>query len=754
MRIVTIFISLLFISAIQAEMSATSPRSHPSGICGTSDLWGIDPESFLEELKSDNPAGFKKLQEQAAIADAFNALQTQQRIFHAYNFNTQSFYTVTATLRREGTISRIWVEDSSWDNQYVTDPLLDNLLASLEMNSGANSIDPSKGIVEIDTMLFGQPPNYDGDGIVDFLVLDIKDGYSPDQNNEFVAGYFSPTDQTNLPNSNKMDLMYLDSYPGFYDGQNYRTDPVLSTTAHEFQHLIQYHYDPNEDEWVNEGLSQLAGTYCGYGIDFPSLFLQNPNRNLTVWEQKLEDYSRVNLWTLYCAEQLGLTFIKRLTQNPSNGITGFNESLQLAGIPTTLNDVFRSWTLANLINNRSVDPRYGYMISEAAGLRVSITRLITEYPDVVTGIVKRLGAEYHRFRGSDSLQFTFTGMVPSNYWIISRNSMYSIDTILESTTTVPGFSPDSSYILLLYSTTQDISYRYESFATYSLRYFDIAYDDNQADVIVSFNSGNLPAIAANRFTVPESNLDLESVSFYTGAADYTARLRILGNTGSQLPGSDLISPVNVTPTSQGSWVSVDLPEKLTGLVVNQVIYVAVEINEAEKSLGYDDTALNGISYLKLGTNPWSLLSRYSFGNDQPATGLWMIRATFTGLTASDSIPSVEIPENIVVLNNFPNPFFATSGNAMTGTHFSFQIKNPGYLHIEIYDVLGRKVHEISRQVAPIQYAEPSSSNTIFWNGKIKGVPVAAGLYLYRLVLQDAITGSRNESPFQKLIILN
>ncbi|RQW08150.1 MAG: hypothetical protein EH225_00720 [Calditrichaeota bacterium] len=714
----------------------------------------IDIESYLEEMRENNPDAFLKLMQEAEMIDMFNSTGIQQRMFYAYNFVSKKFYTVNATLRREGALTRIWVEDAS--DQYMTETLLDNLLANLESFSGANSIDPTKGIVEIDTMLFGQPPNYDGDGIVDFLVLDIKDSYSPDENNEFIAGYFSPTDQTNQAMSNKMDLMYLDSYPGFFDGQNYRTEPVLSTTAHEFQHLIHYNYDQNEELWINEGLSQLAGTYCGYGIDFPYLYLENPNQSLTVWEQKLQDYSRANLWTLYCAEQLGLEFIKNLTQNPSNGIASFNESLQFMGSPASIADVFRSWTLANLINDRSVDPRYGYIATEASGLRASVTRLVYQYPETVTGIVKGLGVEYHRFRGRDSLQFNFAGTIPQNYWLVSRNNLYSIASILQNSYHAPFFSDDSTYILLLYSTVQDMAYRYDSYASFSLRYFDMVYDDGQTDVTVRFDSGNLPAVAANRFIVPENNLDLESVRFWSASSDYNALIRVLSNNGSQLPGTDLISPLNIMPESRNNWVEIPLPEKLSGLRENEIIYVAVEINEANKAIGYDNTLASGRSYLKLSGNNWSLLSNYSFStNNEPASGLWMIRASFSGLIQSDSISDQSVEEDLIVLNNFPNPFVSQkAGKNGNGTHFSFQIINPGYLRIAVYDILGRKVHEMSRQVTPEGRPGSSVYNAIFWDGYGENGPLAAGIYIYRLTFLDAISGKRIHSPYRKLVILN
>ena len=44
------------------------------------------------------------------------------------------------------------------------------------------------------------------------------------------------------------DLRSMEPNSSFYDG----------TLAHEFQHMIHWANDRNEDTWVNEGMSDLA----------------------------------------------------------------------------------------------------------------------------------------------------------------------------------------------------------------------------------------------------------------------------------------------------------------------------------------------------------------------------------------------------------------------------------------------------------------------------------------------------------------
>ena len=81
----------------------------------------------------------------------------------------------------------------------------------------------------------------------------------------WVAAYYgsnSAYPAAAVANSNEREMFYvnLDTMGGsigtwYYEG-------VL---AHEFQHMVHWHVDPNEDTWLNEGLSELATLITGYG---------------------------------------------------------------------------------------------------------------------------------------------------------------------------------------------------------------------------------------------------------------------------------------------------------------------------------------------------------------------------------------------------------------------------------------------------------------------------------------------------------
>ncbi len=185
--------------------------------------------------------------------------------------------------------------------------------------------------------------------------------------------------------------------------------------------------------------------------------------------------------------------------------------------------------------------------------------------------------------------------------------------------------------------------------------------------------------------VPESDLELEKVRFWSGSKEYTATIRILDNRNN-FPGNDLISPFSINVNAENSWIDVEMASILTGLDKNQVIYVAVEINNTNIRLGYDDKITSGVSYLNL-NNTWRLLSDFVFNGNQPANGVWMIRAIFSGLALSDTIPLPDGEDELIVYGAYPNIFSANR----QGTTIRYSSFVDGDIHLMVYNSLGQKV---------------------------------------------------------------
>lgn len=133
----------------------------------------------------------------------------------------------------------IWV--SIQDKSFYADSLslrelIDSLSYRLEINSTANLVNSSKGILGLNTEYFGSMPDVDGDGILDILLLDIEDNFL--DTGSFVAGFFDPVDLMDHEFSNQRDIIYIDIFPTLYYRNKTNIRRAASTIAHELQHLI------------------------------------------------------------------------------------------------------------------------------------------------------------------------------------------------------------------------------------------------------------------------------------------------------------------------------------------------------------------------------------------------------------------------------------------------------------------------------------------------------------------------------------
>ncbi len=90
-----------------------------------------------------------------------------------------------------------------------------------------------------------------------------------------VGGYFSAADEYSRlanPFSNEREIFYIS-----LDYRTPGTEAYDSTLAHEFQHMIHWYQDRNEDAWVNEGLSMLSQQVNRLPVgNLHELFLRQP----------------------------------------------------------------------------------------------------------------------------------------------------------------------------------------------------------------------------------------------------------------------------------------------------------------------------------------------------------------------------------------------------------------------------------------------------------------------------------------------
>jgi hypothetical protein len=171
-----------------------------------------------------------------------------------------------------------------------------------------------------------------------------------------VDGYFRETDEYDVANSNKREMIYVNAR---YINQG-RGSAIL---AHEFQHLINFNQKKrlrvvNEERWLNEALSEYAVTALGLNDIDDYLrravrdFLANPTDALGLWEASFIDKGSVSVFLHYLAGQYGDDVVKDIIQSKFAGENAINYALQKNGFKKIFSDIFIDWTIALFLNSK------------------------------------------------------------------------------------------------------------------------------------------------------------------------------------------------------------------------------------------------------------------------------------------------------------------------------------------------------------------------------------------------------------------
>ncbi|MFC1554572.1 FlgD immunoglobulin-like domain containing protein, partial [candidate division KSB1 bacterium] len=500
--------------------------------------------------------------------------------FWAYNVKDDIFEKVWTQLQAIGTEVYIWVEIDQINNGTVNDSYVISLLDALENSTPQGSYDPSKGIIKIENEIFGFEPNIDGDGFTDVVLLDIQDYFEMQTNPNYISGFFHPNDQTNSNFSNEKDIIYLDTYPGV------QQNSLLLTAAHEYQHLIHYTYDPDEENLINEGASQLAQPLTGQDWDDPSDFFSNTDRGLFYWGEItdpniLADYYKAQMWMTYLWDQFGKDFMTSLIQDPQTGRSSLTNRIAQTGTGLTFSDVLNNWFIANYINDTSIDPAYGYTLTQALSYRA--VPLITEsnYPAVRNDeSLKSYAAEYVKFKSFNSvidLNGTFSSNFASAFALyFDENGLNKHDIISGSQFTDPDFGITHNDVVMVSKNESNIDtyYSYSFNALQQSSVVEVKYDDGSPDIISGYQDGIWWGTESPGFGWAVKFSPLSEESTLLGAKAYVIMdtvilgspnflFRVYDDQGiSGLPGNDIIPPqeVRLKHSVNYYWWEIDLTE--------------------------------------------------------------------------------------------------------------------------------------------------------------------------------------------------
>lgn len=285
-----------------------------------------------------------------------------------YSQGSPFFYLTPATCRFVGEHTYIFVEDSQWDVHYDQDAV--NALATALEDSTPSG---PGGIVETDIDVFGQPPDaIDGDPRVYFLVLDIRDGFDPQQGGAYIAGFFSPYNQFTETeaylyyggHSNEVEMLYIDCFPADqYD--------AAYTASHELVHLIQWGIQPfsSEELWVIENQAQSGTFVCGYPAFQVETFLEVGGITPIKWTslgdeiEYVAGYGAGYLFFSYLHENYGGDdFLYHSLRQDTRGVSGISQAiLEATGQSPDMDEILSDWMLACWIDDVEVsDGRYGW----------------------------------------------------------------------------------------------------------------------------------------------------------------------------------------------------------------------------------------------------------------------------------------------------------------------------------------------------------------------------------------------------------
>ena len=342
---------------------------------------GPDPMDATVEMLGPKEIAMRKLAAQVGPAMATNASPIgkpatigEELPITISDFGTNVDYDETFVVVMEGTHGIILIEKAAYDNydsntQAYTFPnpnacwRPNDQITTAQLAYLLNQFDTV--IYPTDTSVFGFPLPRGDEGLKTWILIhNIRDeSYYDCSQTSYVAGYFSSGEDA----TNNKNMMHIDSY----DWAN-RTGPTAARPyqyeqifAHEYEHLIHFDQDPDEESWVDEGLADLAGFMCGYGHSRSHLMyymVYHPMVSLTFWGGGLENYGASYLFQLYLYEKYGgRAFTSALVQEPANGIEGIETTLQAMGYRDSFDQIFDNWTIANYIDDtRKAGGKYGY----------------------------------------------------------------------------------------------------------------------------------------------------------------------------------------------------------------------------------------------------------------------------------------------------------------------------------------------------------------------------------------------------------
>ena len=297
-----------------------------------------------------------------------------------------------ATCRYKGTHCYIFVEESQWDI-IASQPDVDKLGALFDAETPA---DPERGVFEVAVDAFGEPADEDGDPRIFILILDLPGN---------IVGYFDGNLYERAQPQLRRDTIYLDANKLAFSAYL-----AHATLAHEFQHLIHWGRDSDEETWIDEGLAGYAEELVGFPEADSSMvpsFLADPDRDLTLWTFESASYGKTYLFASFLAERYGAGLIRQIVAEPRNGILGIDDAFKSQNWVEDYAGAWRLWIAANYVGG--YEALLGRRAAAVAAPEVPFAELAGEIGSqwgAANVVIRSEGDVVVDFAGSDEGEYT------------------------------------------------------------------------------------------------------------------------------------------------------------------------------------------------------------------------------------------------------------------------------------------------------------------------------------------------------------
>ena len=422
------------LSALLVALMLLTSAIAPAGVAAGNPTKDVNPRHIGTDYNNGQALALKNGEEKTAQPPLGPGKIGQVRTWLGLDDERGVIYLKNYTLRGTGNHVEVWVANNlNFPNTTMLNPLTEdptdfftyndcrndgvrNVITNDQVNYLIDQFD--NNMYPTESTWWGVPPDRDGHNAllpklipnlpsseykgegdnIAVLVDNVRDSNFYDQDNvntdSYIAGFFysvfNDYFNRNVMTVDAWDWLHRTGADPLHEPT---ADPCTSAPArpflyesvfaHEYQHLIHHYSDPNEVNWVNEGMSDFTEVITGYadvskhvnekGHDShtnaflgweavtdaswnPIPYESGPENGLTFWgdqgdDEILADYGFAMFFMNYVYQQgYGEAFFNIWHHTAANGIDGMNEALAAVGSSDTFASLFSDASVSALVD--------------------------------------------------------------------------------------------------------------------------------------------------------------------------------------------------------------------------------------------------------------------------------------------------------------------------------------------------------------------------------------------------------------------